>query len=546
MPASERGRFRINLTGKLAVAVVASFAAFVALFSYLSLREHRRHSEDMVVQSADRISDLIRRSTEYQMLHNDREALYEMIKSLGSEPGMRRIRIFNEEGRVSFSTDQAEVNTVVDKQAEACYKCHSQTAPLTHLDRPDRARIFQDPDGGRVLGMIRPIENQPACSNAACHAHPPERRILGVIDANLSLASVDAQLGEYRGELWAFTGLSVLLGSLVSVGFMLLVVHNPVRELTAGTKKVAGGDLQHRLRLHSHDELGDLAASFNKMTADLARAHGEITAWTRTLEERVETKSRELEHAYAGLISSEKMASLGKLAATVAHEVNNPLFGILTYSRLVLKVLERGEIDTAAKAQAVEQLRIIERESKRCGEIMKNLLSFARQAPPRRQPQDVNALVRRASALVRHQLELQGIQLVEGLAPALPLCLCDADQIQQVVLVLLVNAVEAMPRGGRLEITTGVDSRGSAIEVRVRDDGTGIAEDVLPHIFEPFFTTKEDQHRTGLGLAVARNIVERHGGTLAVRSTPEQGTEFTLALPLEARVAASPEGNGDH
>ncbi len=368
---------------------------------------------------------------------------------------------------------QAEVDTVVDKQAEACYRCHSQTAPLTHLDRPDRARIFQDPGGGRVLGMIRPIENQPACSNAACHAHPPERRILGVIDANLSLASVDAQLGEYRGELWAFTGLSVLLGSLVSVGFILLVVHRPVRELIAGTKKVAGGDLEHRLQLHSQDELGDLAASFNKMTADLARAHAEITAWTRTLEERVEMKTQELEHAYTGLISSEKMASLGKLAATVAHEVNNPLFGILTYSRLVLKVLERDEIDAAAKAQAVEQLRIIERESRRCGEIMKNLLAFARQSPPRRQPQDVNALVRRASALVRHQLKLQGIELVEDFAPDLPLCLCDADQIQQVVLVLLVNAVEAMPRGGRMEITTELDSSGSAIEVRVRDNGIG-------------------------------------------------------------------------
>ena len=148
----------------------------------------------------------------------------------------------------------------------------------------------------------------------------------------------------------------------------------------------------------------------------------------------------------------------------------------------------------------------------------------------------MNALVRRASALVRHQLEMQGIELVEGFAPALPPCLCDADQIQQVVLVLLVNAVEAMPRGGRMEITTGLDSSGSAIEVQVRDDGTGIAEDVLPHIFEPFFTTKEDQHRTGLGLAVARNIVERHAGTLEASSTPEQGTEFTLALPLERRT----------
>ena len=265
-------RVRLNLTVKLAVAVVASFVAFVAQVGYLSLREHRRHSEQLVLTSADRTTDLIQRSTQYQMLHNDRQALYQMINALGSEPGFRRIRIFNEEGRISFSTEQAEVGKVVNKQAEACYACHAQAAPLTRLDRPDRARIFRDTDGQRTLGIIRPIENQPSCSSGACHAHPPQRRILGVIDANLSLAGVDAQLADFRSRLNWFTGLSLLLGSLVSVGFILLVVHRPVRELMAGTKKVAGGDLGYRLRVRSGDELGQLAASFNKMTEDLARA----------------------------------------------------------------------------------------------------------------------------------------------------------------------------------------------------------------------------------------------------------------------------------
>ena len=258
----------------------------------------------------------------------------------------------------------------------------------------------------------------------------------------------------------------MLIGSLVSVGFILLVVHRPVRDLIAGTKRVAAGNLGHRLTVHSADELGELAASFNRMTADLARAHAEITAWTRTLEARVEKKTTELEQAYTGLVVNEKMASLGKLAATVAHEVNNPLFGILTYSRLVLKQLEKDELTPAGKADAIEQLRIIERESKRCGEIMRNLLDFARQAPPRKQPQALNVLVGRALTLVRHQAALQGTELVQELAPDLPQCLCDADQVQQVILVLLVNALEAMPHGGRVEVVTQLDASGAAAQIR--------------------------------------------------------------------------------
>ena len=545
-----RQRLRASLAVKLAIYLVVSMVAVFSLFGYLNLRLERKHSEELVLESAGRISDLIQRSTHYQMLRNDREALYQVINTIGSEPGIQRIRIFNEEGRISFSTDPAEVNTFVDKRAEACYACHAQEAPLTRLDRPDRARIFTDAQGNRVLGVIRPIENQPACANAGCHAHPPERRIMGVIDADLSLAAVDQKMAEHQANLVSFIGLVVVLASLLSVVFIWVVVHKPVRELMAGTEKVAQGNLDYRLPVRSGDELGTLAASFNKMTADLADAHKELTAWTQTLEDRVEEKTAELQRAQTILVASEKMAALGKLAATVAHEVNNPLSGILTYARLTLKTLEKNDLSPAARAEMIEQLGIITRESRRCGEILRNLLTFARQAPPHREPQQLNTLVERALTLVHHQLDLQAVELNKRLAENLPLIFCDAGQVQQVVLSLLVNATEAMPHGGRLEVATEFDAKADAARVQVKDNGVGIPPEVLPHIFEPFFTTKESQQRTGLGLAVARSIAEQHGGAIAARSTPGEGTEFVLTLPLETPVSLTPpvaagvSGNG--
>jgi two-component system, NtrC family, sensor kinase len=520
-------KIRLGLAAKLAVCVIASTAAFFTLFGYINLRVERSHSLDLVQQSAERIADVIVRSTHYEMLHNDRDALYNVIQELGSEAGIQRIRIFNKEGRITYSTDQAETGKVVDKSAEACYRCHAQSAPLAKLSRPDRARLFTDRQGHHLVAVIRPIENTLECSNASCHVHAAGQSVLGVIDANLSLATVDAQISQQQARLTWFLIGAIAFGCGAAVLFMWVVVYRPVKKLIDGTHRVAGGDLEYRLPVGSDDELGDLAASFNKMTAEVAGVQAKI-------EEQVRRKTAELERVHKTLLSSEKMASIGKLAATVAHEINNPLFGILTYARLTSRELARHEFE--GRVELAEQLQTIERESKRCGDLVKNLLTFSRQQPSRREPNDLNLVARRAILLVKHKLQMQNIELKENLAEDLPTVECDANQIQQTLLVLMVNASEAMPKGGTLEVATAFDAETEQASVRVRDTGGGIPEDVLPRIFDPFFTTKEDQNRTGLGLAVAHSIVEQHAGEISVRSTPGEGTEFTVALPVTAAV----------
>jgi two-component system NtrC family sensor kinase len=314
-----------------------------------------------------------------------------------------------------------------------------------------------------------------------------------------------------------------------------------VRLLLDAIGRLKRGDLTHRVNVGTRDEFGVLASEFDAMAHAIDKAQLELRTWNDTLETRVSQKSAELEKAHKGLVVNEKMASLGRLAATVAHEVNNPLFGMLTYARLCLKDMDKFEGDEARKERVKEHLRIIERESRRCGDLMKTLLAFSRQKPPERAPTDVNMVVERSCSLLLHKLTLSRIDLIKELDPNLPAILADAAQIQQVIVVLVANASEAITDGGSVRIQTACAVEGDGVVITVTDSGPGIPAELRETIFEPFFTTKEEQHGTGLGLAVARTIVDRHGGSLTLNPDSSHGAEFVVRLPLEApeELAAS-------
>src|SRR5579871_4634142 len=224
-------RMTLTLSAKLNVLLLTTMVVIFALLGYLNVRLNRQHLEQNTLAAAERISDVIKHGTTDYMLRNDREGLYHSIQTMAAEPGIEKIRIFDQEGRITYTTNSAEENRVVDKTAEACYACHAQSQPLARLNRPDRFRIYRNAAGARILGVITPIENRPACSNAACHAHPAEQQILGVLDTNLSLAKADVQLAESSRRMIVYTGCALLLIVIVSWFVVWQVVGRPINAL---------------------------------------------------------------------------------------------------------------------------------------------------------------------------------------------------------------------------------------------------------------------------------------------------------------------------
>ena len=409
-PWSLREIYRRHLGIKLILLLTVAMLVTFGALGYANIRLHRHHLEAATLRAAERVSDTVKRSTEYHMLRNDREAMYRIIRTLGAEPGIVRIRILNPEGRISYSSDPSEINHNVDKSAEACYACHAQAQPLARLNRPDRFRTYGT-NGSRILGVINPIENRPSCANADCHAHPASQQILGVLDINMSLNTTDAALRETTRQMLSYTVVAVIGICIVSGVFVWRVVHRPIKALTNGTQRLTRGELGLQLPVNSDDEVGELAESFNIMSLRLRDANEEITAWARTLEGRVEQKTEELKKAHDYLLRAEKMASIGKLAAVVAHEVNNPLSGILTYAKLIKKWIDNGDLERLPDrlGEARQCLDLVESESRRCGDLVRNLLTFSRVAPMNLGPVDLNVIVERCVKLVQHQLEMNGI-----------------------------------------------------------------------------------------------------------------------------------------
>jgi two-component system, NtrC family, sensor kinase len=524
--------WRHRIKTKLLLVTVAICVAGVAIFA---LAEGRMADQFFETQAAGAalFSDTIERATLRAMLENRRGDVFETMRDIGRQESVEGVRLLAKDGRVAFSSVERELGSVLEQTSESCRPCHASGRPRAHASLLERTRVFTR-SGHRVLGLVTPIRNEPRCASAACHVHRPDEDVLGLLDVSLSLAPSDARVAEFRRESLVLTGIGVLLLSTFFFAFARFHVVRPVQALVEGTRRVAVDQLDTEIRVRSKGELGLLAASFNDMTRSLRRTEGELKDLNLDLERQVEDRTADLKKAQNALVHNEKMSSLGQLAASIAHEINNPLAGILTFAKLVIRTLEQGPPDDGTRRDLVRNLALVQRETERCSAIVRNLLDFARDRPVALRELQVNAVVEEGLQLIAHQIAIQGLTLEKDLQPTPPVR-ADFGQLRQAVVNVVMNAIEAMGKRGVLTVRTRT-AGGGGVEIVIADTGPGIAPEHLKHVFEPFFTTKEKG--TGLGLSVVYGILQRHQGTVDVRSEIGRGTTFVLALPPHAAGGA--------
>ena len=532
-----------RLSSKLILSLTVLIVVMSCASGYINYLSQKKRLVATMVLGADQLSRSITGATWHAMHDDDRKAAYEIMRTIADKQGVDRIRMFNREGKLVFSTDTNEPPVPASQSSEVCEGCHSKGPIRDKLTDEERVRFATSPEGAKTINMVTPIYNEASCSNASCHAHGATTKVLGVADVALRLDPVLTQTREVTLQAVLTTALTVALGAAFVIFLTRSFMAKPIQQLIVGTKTVSAMELDRPIVVtRRSQELDELVDSFNLMRVRLKSAVAELNEMQETLEHKVEERTAQLQLAQKKLVQTDRLASLGQLAASVAHEINNPVAGVLNLSTLLERLMANGGFPPGREAEFRKYLGMISTETARVGRIVSDLLAFSRGSKPRRAPADLNKLVRTTLSLTEHKLKLVNAETVLQLQDDLPPVECDSSQIQQVILNLILNGAQAMqPRGGgTLTIRTRLLPDGKNVELSVQDTGEGIAPENLSKIFDPFFTTKAEGKGVGLGLAVLYGIVDAHDGEVDVKSKRNEGATFTISLPLKARSGVTP------
>jgi two-component system, NtrC family, sensor kinase len=526
-----------KLSTKMIVSLTLIFVLVTGVSNYFNAKTQESQLLDAMILGADQLSKAITSATWHAMLADHRQAAYQIMETIAKNQGINRIRIYNKEGRIMFSTVPHDTGHV-DKDAEACSMCHSTLQPLVKVDVPSRSRTYRAVDGSHNLAMVTPIYNEPQCSQAGCHAHPVSQTVLGVLDLSFDLTTVDAEVAQAQDRTIMVVVIVVVLCAVFVAWFTRHFVAAPIRRLIHATSDMSAMHLDKPIEIHSSEELGALAHSFDTMRNNLRSALEENDRFTHSLESQVEERTRQLRIANQKLLQSDRLACLGQLSASVAHEINNPLSGVLNLSMLLQRILKDDGVPPERLKEFRQYLSQVVTETSRVGRIVQDLLAFSRRSKPQRTPVDINVIISSTVNLLAHKLKLMNIGIELHLDPHLMPVECDSSQIQQVLINLIMNGAEAVQgmSEGKVLVSTDHDPTDRLLTLEVRDNGSGIPPENLAKIFDPFFTTKGEAKGVGLGLAVVYGIIHAHKGDIEVHSIAGRGTTFTVTLP-SARTA---------
>jgi len=520
-----------SLNSKIYLSIGITLIILFSFFSYISLSHQRESQIEDSFEEAENISEIITNATFFNMPLGNRDCIIRIMRIISNQQSISYVRMVNDKGVVSFSNIPEDLGELIPRNSESCSLCHEGDKKIISNSESLPLRIYPK-NNDEFLSVVTPIYNSPGCySNTQCHIHSENTIKLGVLDVKMSLKEVNSEFKRSFVGFLIFL-LAVLLCFIVITAFIVSrFVTSPVKQLVSGTEKVANGDLDVNISVSSKDEIGQLADSFNRMISDLKVANEEIRSWSTGMEKKIEERTKKLYLTRAKLIQSEKMASMGVLASSVAHEINNPLQGILTYIKLMLKVIRSGPPSEKNVSEFEEYLGLMGTEIERCGDMVKNLLVFSKQSKLEIRDEDINLIIDNGLKLIDNKIRLQNIRVKMELNRDIPMLKCDRLQIQQSLIALMINSCEAMGENGEIVIKTSQFDN-QYILIALSDTGKGIKEENLHNIFDPFYTTKESSKNTGLGLFVVYGIIIEHGGTIEVKSRPDEGTEFLIKLPI--------------
>ena len=531
-------RLRSTIYGRVVtIMTVASVVLFVA-FSVIFRTLYVQYFHTVLKQNGNNLGAIVEGSLYKSMLENDKSTLHSTLDIINTMPGIDDVNLYDQNNSLAYSsfTAESEYHSNPD-----CLSCHSNLDEMfsqrerSYLIIDEKSDCSMNPGkpGQRHLLIRRPILNEVSCYTAACHAHIENEEVLGSLIIRMPLKDLDSALKKSSVDFLILS--LVITASVLSVliYFTRKRIKDPLHSIIAASEAVSAGDAGTRIVIGPNllDDMKKVSQAFNNMLDNLDRAASELENWSKQLEYKVQKKSEELSEVQNELINVERIASLGKLSASVAHEINNPLSGILIYTKLIHKQIENQEINQNKRENILKQLKLIESETKRCGDIVKGLLDFSRKDQDDFENKHLNEILQGTYELMMHHIKISNITFLTDLSAGSDMIWCSPNQIKQACIAIIVNASEAISEKGEIIIRTK-NTDNNSVRLEISDNGCGIPPEDIPHIFQPFFSTKRDARGIGLGLAIVHGIVTNHSGKIEVDSVVGRGTTVSLIFPL--------------